>query len=125
MQRNLKLVTRYDAARNEYTLFRHNLTAEEANDAVRELAAKFFGLFIVDQQTKHSAADTEQCDACHRDVEHRSHVQPKPSFKRRQKCSTEADRPSFGPVLTSNRSSNYSPSITETVEKENAGRSRA
>jgi hypothetical protein len=84
VQSNLKFVTRYDATRNEYTLFRHNLTAEEANEAVRELSAKLFGLFIVDQQDKHSEADTENCDACRRDVEHRSHVQPKPSFKRRQ-----------------------------------------
>jgi hypothetical protein len=81
---NLKLVTRYDAGSNEYTVFRHNLTTEEANEIVRDLSARLFGLFIVDQNTKHSAADPEHCDACHRDVEQKSHVQPKPTLKRRK-----------------------------------------
>jgi uncharacterized protein (DUF2267 family) len=81
--RNLKIVTRYDARRNVYTVLRHNLTAEEADKAVRELSARLFGLFVVDQRAKHSAADAEQCEACRQDVEQKSHVQPKPTPKRR------------------------------------------
>ena len=81
--KDLKLVTRYDADRNEYTVFRHNLTPVETNEAVRELSARLFGLFVVDQQTQHSAADPDECEACRQDVEHTSHVKPKPSFKRR------------------------------------------
>ena len=84
MENSLKLVTLYDATRNEYTLFRHNLTTDEANDAVRELSARLFGLFVLDQHAKHSAADPEICEACRRDVERTSHVQPKPTPKRRQ-----------------------------------------
>ncbi len=84
MQGKLKLVTRYDAASNEYTVFRHNLTPEEADEAVRELSARLFGLFVVDQHQEHRAADVEQCDACRRDMERTSHVQPKPTPKRRQ-----------------------------------------
>lgn len=83
-QQNLKLITQYDAGRNEYSLLRHNLTNEEANDAVREISARLFGLFIVDQYDHHSAADTDQCPACRRDVEQMSHVRPKPKFRRRQ-----------------------------------------
>jgi hypothetical protein len=79
----LKLVTLYDATRHEYTLHRHNLTEDEANEAVRELSARLFGLFIVDQHTLHSVDDPEECRVCRRDVERSSHVQPKPKFKRR------------------------------------------
>jgi len=43
--RTLKLVTQYDAGRNEYTVFRHNLTPEDADQAVRELSARLFSLF--------------------------------------------------------------------------------
>lgn len=50
-----KARTLYDAARNEYTLFRHNLTTDEANEVVREFAARRFGLFVLDQHAKHSA----------------------------------------------------------------------
>jgi hypothetical protein len=81
----LKLVTRYDAGSNEYTVFRHNLTPEEADEVVRELSARLFGLFVIDQHAEHSAAEVEQCEACRRDVEHTSHVQPKPMPKRRPK----------------------------------------
>ena len=84
MKHTLKLITLYDATRNEYTLLRHNLTLDEAGEAVRELSARLFGLFVLDQHTKHSAADPDDCRACRRDVEKKAHVQPKPSFKRRQ-----------------------------------------
>jgi hypothetical protein len=84
MREHLKLVTLYDATRHEYTLYRHNLTEDEANEAVRELSARLFGLFIIDQHTKHSADGPEECRACRREVEQSSHVQPKPKFKRRQ-----------------------------------------
>jgi hypothetical protein len=83
VQGKLKLVTRYDASSNEYIVFRHNLTPEVADEAVRELSARLFGLFVVDQHREHSAADAEQCEACRQDVEHTSHVQPKPTPKRR------------------------------------------
>jgi hypothetical protein len=83
MKNHLKLVTLYDATRHEYTLYRHNLTEDEANEAVRELSARLFGLFIVDQHTKHGADDPDECRACRRDIEQSSRVQPKPKFKRR------------------------------------------
>jgi hypothetical protein len=83
VQGKLKLVTQYDAGSNEYTVFQHNLTPEEADEAVRELSARLFGLFVVEQQREHSADEAEQCEACRRDVEHSSHVQPKPTPKRR------------------------------------------
>jgi hypothetical protein len=83
VQKNLKLITRYDAGRNEYTVFRHNLESQDVNVAVQELSARLFGLFVIDQHNKHSAADPAQCTACRRDVERASHVQPKPTSKRR------------------------------------------
>jgi hypothetical protein len=83
MNNPLKLVTLYDATRHEYTLYRHNLTEDEANEAVRELSAPLFGLLTVDQRTLHSADDPEECRVCRKEVEQSSHVQPKPKFKRR------------------------------------------
>lgn len=83
MRRTLKLVIRYDAGSNEYTVFRHNPTLDEVGEAVRELSAQLFGLFVVDQHREHSAADAEQCKACRREVDRISHVQPKPTPKRR------------------------------------------
>ena len=83
MQRKLNLVTRYDARSNQYTVLRHNLTPKKADEAVGDLSARLFGLFIIDQDAQHSAADPEKCEACCRDVERTSHVQPKPTPKRR------------------------------------------
>jgi hypothetical protein len=82
--RTLKLITRYDAERNEYTVFRHNLTWEEADQAVRELSARLFSLFVVDQRGIHSAETADDCKACRGDVERTAHVQPKPRPKRRE-----------------------------------------
>jgi hypothetical protein len=83
MKNLLKLVTLYDATRHEYMLYRHNLTEDEANVAVRELSAQLFGLVIVDQRTKHPVEDPEECRACRRVVEESTHVKPRPKFQRR------------------------------------------
>jgi hypothetical protein len=84
MPSTLKLITHYNAARNEYTLFRHNLSPEEADLALRELSAKLFGLFVVDQHKFHVGDDPELCQSCRGEVEASSHVQPKPKFKTRR-----------------------------------------
>jgi hypothetical protein len=83
VQRKLNLITRYDGGTNQYAVLRHNLTPEKTDEAVRELSARLFGLFVIDQHTRHSAAHPEKCDACRHDVERTSHVQPKPTPKRR------------------------------------------
>jgi len=83
MPNHLKLVTRYDAGRNQYTVFRHNLGPEEVGEAVRELSAKLFGLFVIDQHGKHAAGDAELCDACRREVETQFAPTTKPQFTRR------------------------------------------
>jgi hypothetical protein len=62
VQRKLNLVTRYDARSNQYTVLRHDLTPEKADEAVRDLSARLFGLFVIDQDSQHSAADPEKCD---------------------------------------------------------------
>ncbi len=84
MLSTLKLITQYNADRNEYTLFRHNLSPEEADSALRELSAKLFGLFVVDQHDFHAGDDPELCQSCQGDVGASSHVQPKPKFKKRR-----------------------------------------
>lgn len=84
MKPRLKLIAVYDAKRHENTLFRHNLNLDEVNEALRELAARLFGLFVVDQHAEHSVTHPDECRACRRDVEMQSHTQPKPKFTRRQ-----------------------------------------
>jgi len=78
---SLKLVTRYDAGRNEFTILRHNLTPDAADAAVRDFAARLCGLFIIDQQAAHSVGDPKSCEACYTDVQRTSHVKPKPVRK--------------------------------------------
>ena len=77
----LKLITRYDAGRNEYAVLRHNLTPEEADAAIRDLSARLFSLFIVDQRELHTAEDPGLCEVCRQDVERTSRVQPTPKSK--------------------------------------------
>ena len=83
----LKLITHYDAGRNEYSVLRHNLTSEEADAAIRDLSARLFSLFVVDQREPHTAEDPELCDVCRRDVERTSHVQPTPRSKSKRRKS--------------------------------------
>ena len=71
----LKLVVQYDARWNEYTVFHHNLAPEVAEQRVRELSARVFLFFAVDQQGRHRAEDADHCEACHSDVERTSVVQ--------------------------------------------------
>jgi hypothetical protein len=83
MKNPLKFITLYDTTRHEYTLYRHNLTEDEANKAVRELSAQLFGLAILDQRSKHSVDNPEECPACRQGVEESTHVKPRPKFRRR------------------------------------------
>ena len=80
----LKLVSQYDANRNEYTVFRHNLTTEAAQQALQELSARLFSLFVIDQHGIHPNDDPEACEACRREVERTSRVHPKPTFRKRR-----------------------------------------
>ncbi|MFZ0321076.1 MAG: hypothetical protein WAL56_18250 [Candidatus Sulfotelmatobacter sp.] len=84
MKEELKLIVQYDAAQNKCTLHRHNLTAQQANEAMQELSAQFSGLLIVGQRRKHASADLDECRACRRDVQKQAHIEPMPKFKRRQ-----------------------------------------
>lgn len=81
--KTLQLVARYDAQQNEYMVFQHNLTPEQAGEALRDLSAKLFSLFLIEQRGVHVAEDPQQCEVCRREVEHTAHLQPKPTFKRR------------------------------------------
>jgi hypothetical protein len=83
LKKDLKLVTLYYVHRNEYSVFRHNLADEDADQAAQELSDLQPSIFIIDQSSRHTTENPETCDACQKDVERASHLQPKPSFKRR------------------------------------------
>lgn|GEM_PF-3047263 len=82
--RTLQLITQYDAHRNQYTVFHHNLTPEQANEELRKLSARLLALFVVDQHGVHPEEDPDECEACRREVERTAHVQPKPTQQRRK-----------------------------------------
>ena len=84
MSSTLKLITQYDAGKNEYTVLRHNLTSEDADAALREISAKHFGIFVIDQEETHPDRNPEACFRCRKEIETSSHVQPKPKFKPRR-----------------------------------------
>jgi hypothetical protein len=82
--RTLKLITQYDATLNAYTVFHHNLTGEEAQEKLRDLSARMFSLFLIDQHGIHHVEDPDHCEACRREVERTSRLKPQPTFKRRK-----------------------------------------
>src|SRR5215472_112951 len=47
---NFKLIAQYDARRNEYSVWKHNLTEAQALEAVAEHSARAFSIFIIDQK---------------------------------------------------------------------------
>jgi hypothetical protein len=85
MYSTLNLVILYDASRNVYTVFDHNLTPEQAKTAVAKHRGKPLLALSVNQLTQHSATDFETCRDCRRDVARASGLDPQPKFVRRNK----------------------------------------
>jgi len=82
---NFKLIAQYDARRNEYSVWKHNLTEAQALEAVAEHSARAFAIFIIDQKQKHKAKEVDVCKACRADVEREAQLQPQPKFKKTTK----------------------------------------
>lgn len=123
--RTLKLITRYDAERNEYTVFRHNLTWEEGDQAVRELSARpsrsssLINEEYIQRKTRMTARPAAEM------LNVPPMYNPNLDRKGENHDSTEVSGRGPGPVLNRNHSRNHNSIATEAVEEENPGGSRA
>ena len=79
----LKLVMLFDWRRQIYCICSHNLDPEEASQEVTELRRDGLPAFTVDQRSRHSEDDAEECPACRADVQ--QCVDPPPVLERRKR----------------------------------------
>jgi hypothetical protein len=86
MRETFKLVILYDARRNAYTVWDHNLSPRQAEETIQDLRSKLLPAFAVNQQTEHKRADAEACRACRQDVARASGLRPRPRFQRRNQA---------------------------------------
>ncbi len=78
----LKLVMLVDSRNQTYCVCSHNLTAEEASQELDDLRRDGLPAFTVEQRTRHTAADAEECPACRADLA--QSLKPIPACKRRK-----------------------------------------
>jgi hypothetical protein len=83
MSEKFKLVILYDARRNAYTVWDHNLTLRQAEETVQDLRSKLLSAFVVNQRVEHQGDDAEACRLCRKDVRRASGLTPRPRFQRR------------------------------------------
>jgi hypothetical protein len=66
---SLQLVMLFDPRKNTFCICSHNLSAEDASQEVAELRRDGLPAFTVDQRTRHTEVDAENCSACRADVQ--------------------------------------------------------
>jgi hypothetical protein len=79
----LKLVMLFDRRNRTCCVCSHNLDAEEASLEVTELRRDGLGAFTVDQSSRHTEADPDDCVACRAEIKHS--ISPLPAFERRKR----------------------------------------
>ena len=79
---DLKLVMLFDSRNQTYCICSHNLTDEEASQELDDLRRDGLAAFTVEQRSRHTAEDAEECPACRADVA--QSIKPIPAFKRRK-----------------------------------------
>lgn len=78
----LKLVMLFDRRKQTCAVCSHNLDAEDASQEVSELRRDGLPAFTVDQGSRHSEADPDECPACRADI--RQSINPLPAFESRK-----------------------------------------
>lgn len=85
---SLKLIVVYDRSRNECAVVSHNQTPEAVQSYLdqwsRHLRSEY-SFVVLDQTKAHQTEDAQKCRACRETVVRSAHIQPQPTFKRRQK----------------------------------------
>jgi hypothetical protein len=87
---DLKIVMLFDRRNQTYCLCSHNLDAEDASQEVAELRRDGLPAFSVDQRSRHSKADPEECSACQTDIKHS--IKPLPASNTANERSDSAAR---------------------------------
>jgi len=77
---DLKLVMLFDARNETCCICSHNLSHEEASQELDELRRDGLLAFTVDQRSRHTAEDPDECAACRADVGHS--IKPSPAVER-------------------------------------------
>jgi hypothetical protein len=83
MVEKLKLVILYNARRNAYLVWDHNLSPRQAEEMIRDLRSKLLTALAVNQRSEHKREDAEACRLCRKDVRRASGLRPRPRFQRR------------------------------------------
>lgn len=79
---SLKLVMIFDRRNQTCCVCSHNLEAEDASQEVAELRRDGLPAFTVDQRSRHTRADPDECAACRADI--KQSISPVPAFERRK-----------------------------------------
>ena len=79
----LKLVMLFDRRNQTCCVCSHNLDAEDASQEVAELRRDGLTAITVDQRSRHTQADPDECAACQADIKHS--INPLPAFQRRKR----------------------------------------
>ena len=80
---HLKLVMLFDHRRQTCSMCSHNLNPEDASQEVAELRRDGLSAFILDQSSRHTGFDPDECLDCRQDFE--QSLNPPPIFKRRSR----------------------------------------
>jgi hypothetical protein len=80
---SLRLVMLFDRRNQTCCVCSHNLDAEDASQEVAELRRDGLLAFTVDQRSRHTEADPDECAACWTEIMHS--ITPLPAYKRRKR----------------------------------------
>jgi len=83
MAENFKLVILYDARRNAYTVWDHNLSPRQAEEMIQDLRSKLLSPRAVNQRVEHKGDDPEACRLCRKDVRRDRGISFRLRFQRR------------------------------------------
>jgi len=79
----LKLVMLFDRRNRTCCVCSHNLDFEDASQEVTELRRDGLPAFMVDQRSRHTDVDPDECAACRAEI--KQSVNPLPVFDRRKR----------------------------------------
>ena len=80
---SLKLVMLLDRRNRTCCVCSHNLDVEDASQEVTELRRDGLAAFTVDQRSRHTDVDPDECAACRAEIKHS--MNPLPVFDRRKR----------------------------------------
>jgi hypothetical protein len=80
---SLKLVMLFDRRNRTCCVCSHNLDVEDASQEVTELRRDGLAAFTVDQRSRHTDVNPDECAACRAEIKHS--MNPLPVFDRRKR----------------------------------------